>query len=740
MKGMKRHLVIVITSITLILIGGRQLQAQVDAYERYVQTSQDFKSVKQDKPFAYKAWPGWIYMPWYFQWKLGYGDEAGQFQVEHGYLGALVDGSFARDNGGYTGGFKTHLGWLSKHRLHFYMDHTAGKGDLHIWDGNQYGSKQMALTSSTGLRVKPLNGALKTKLKKLIRHNIESVKRSPWRSAYALDDEPSWGHYVLPTMWQVTDEKNAYQNWLNQIYGRRNAPKRSKWISYNDLRGNLARWSVSQFDASPLMDQWTFNDSYYLNFLGDLVDYANSIDPATPVGIVGGQSPSAFGGYDYAKLMRKIQFIEAYNNGSSQAIIRSFNPHHALPAVTSHFFKSPEDTIWQFWYYIAHGNRGHIGWVDRHWFDGNKPAAWHRQTSRHALQIHQKIGPLLAGAEWRHDSIAIYYNHASIQLGWILDCEPHGGSWPRRYGDHRMGASHQVRHAWENMLRDEGLQYNFLSYVDVIQNGIPDEYKVLILPACLCLSNAEARQIKAFCRKGGTVVADYMPGLWDQHGKGRSTGGVLDDIFNLKHDSNMRSGDVFGRTLWTEVDQDANYDPSSYQQFLTNRNTCIKDESGFNKAVRNMPVGTINKFGKGTGVLMNLSPQWYNAYREAGHAVASRHRKVFMQPILDAGTRRWVDIKNAGEKEHGYEITYWNKGDRTILFVCFNPELQGTAEGEGHAKNLKTQTIPITLEFANAISGVRDERTGKRLGSGKSFPFDWTMNEAIVLSFQRSTR
>jgi len=62
---------------------------------------------------------------------------------------------------------------------------------------------------------------------------------------------------------------------------------------------------------------------------------------------------------------------------------------------------------------------------------------------------------------------------------------------------------------------------NFISYADVIQKGIPKAYKVLILSDTLCLSDAEARKIKAFCRAGGTVIADYMPGLWDQHGKGR---------------------------------------------------------------------------------------------------------------------------------------------------------------------------------------------------------------------------
>ncbi len=55
------------------------------------------------------------------------------------------------------------------------------------------------------------------------------------------------------------------------------------------------------------------------------------LDPSTPCGFVGGQSPNAFGGFDYAKLMRKVQFLESYNVGGSQAIIRSFNPHNAIP-------------------------------------------------------------------------------------------------------------------------------------------------------------------------------------------------------------------------------------------------------------------------------------------------------------------------------------------------------------------------------------------------------------------------
>ena len=709
-----------------------------DAYERYVKTSEDFKPVKQDKAWCYKAFPNWTYMPWTYQWGIGYTEASGQWSVEHGYNGAFIDHGDVSDGSAKTG----RLDWINRFKLRFYMDHTAHKRYLHIWDGNEV-KPYLDKLHAGGVRTPPVNAAMAEKLQGIMREYIGAVKSSPYRSAYALDDEISWGHFVHPTMWCVTDDRAAYAKWLKEIYGTE-APERPNWITYEALRPKLKEWSVGQFDAGPLMDQWTFNDSYWNNFLGQLVEYANTLDPATPCGFVGGQCPNAFGGYDYAKIMRKIQFIEAYNLASSQAIVRSFNPHNAIPTVTSHFHKSVDDDLWQAWYYLAHGNRGFIGWVED-WFDGDKPKPWHEQIASTYLEAGEKIGPLMAGAEWIHDGVAIYYSHSSIQLGWILDAEAHRQTWVNRNGDERLGASHHVRKAWENMLRDSGIQYSFISYVDVIQKGIPSEYKVLILPACLCLSNAEARRIEEFCRNGGTVIADYLPGLWDQHGKGRPEGGVLDAMFGVRHDPGMRPADVFGGKLWCEIDQDANFSWKTYQEFLTHENTCIKDPCGFHKAVRKIDVNHAARFGKGTAVLMNLSPQWYNAYRESGPAAAAK-REVFIRRVVEAGARPWVTLTPADDHTFGHEITYWTTSDagsaaatsakdRTILFVCLNPEVQATQLGGGNAAGLKTDRIKITLRFAAPIADVRNERTGTSLGEGATFDLDWKQNEAIVLSF-----
>ncbi len=709
------------------LAAGFAAPPEDDPYARYVRSSKDFRRVKQDRSWSDKAFPGWIYMPWTYQWNAGYTEASGRWSQAHGYNGAFLDG-----NGGAPDSPAGKLAWINRFGLRFYVDHTAGKGSLHLWDGGKQ-KPHLAELHGNGIRSIPLNDTLKKKLFDLIRTNVSQVKSSPFRAAYALDDEISWGHFVHPAMWRVTDDDSAYPRWLTEIYGP-TAPRRETWVTYEDIRPHLPQWSVRDFDAAPLMDQWTFNDSYWCNYLGDLVEYSNSVDPDTPCGFVGGQAPNAFGGYDYAKLMRKVQYIEAYNLGSSQAIVRSFSPHNTVPAVTSHFHQSVEDDVWQTWYYQAHGNRGHIGWVEG-WFDGETPRPWHDVIAPHYLEAGRKIGPLMNGAEWQHDGVAIYYSHPSIQLGWIMDAEAHGKTWINRDGDHRLGGSHLVRHAWENMLRDSGLQYNHLSYVDVIQNGVPTEYRTLILPACLCLSDAEARAIEAFCRRGGTIIADYLPGVWDQHGHGRATGGALDGLFGVRHDPALKAAGVFGGKLWSETDQDANFGWKTYKELLTNGSTCIKDASGFHKAVRDLPVGNVNRVGAGTAVLLNLSPQWYNAYRVEGFA-AARRRDFFMRHVIPiSGTRRWVEIEGAGEPEFGHEITYFRKADgRTLLFLCWNPETTGSEVGGGSAVGLKSGAIDITLKFANSLRAVRDERRGMALGNGDRFKFTWRRNEAIVLS------
>jgi hypothetical protein len=56
-------------------------------------------------------------------------------------------------------------------------------------------------------------------------------------------------------------------------------------------------------------------------------------------------------------------------------------------------------------------------------------------------------------------------------------------------------------------------------------------------------------------------------------------------------------------------------------------------------------------------------------------------------------------VEISGPDSFGYEITYWQIPGRTLVFVGYNPELEVSMLGGGHATSLKTGESAITLRF-----------------------------------------
>ena len=130
-----------------------------DPYENYVQTSKDFRPVKQDKDWLLKAYPSWLYMPWTHQWTIGYTDESGKWSIDHGYNGAFVDWGRVSAGESSTG----RIDWINKFHLRFYMDHLAGKRELHLWDGG-IPKNYLDQVHGGGVRVNPVNEAMRQRL------------------------------------------------------------------------------------------------------------------------------------------------------------------------------------------------------------------------------------------------------------------------------------------------------------------------------------------------------------------------------------------------------------------------------------------------------------------------------------------------------------------------------------------------------------------------------------------------
>lgn len=681
-----------------------------DSYLEYVRNAPEFKAVRQDLGLS-KRWDTWIYMPWRYRWTIGTGEEGGRFSREHGI------------NGGMTDHGQGPLEWLERWNLRFYNDHTAGKGALYL----NPGSLGKDLRDPRAVRPRPVDAALLEELGALVTNNVRHLKKSPVRVAYALDDEISWSSFVRPIPWRINAGDAAYARWLKQYYG--GAAPEPRFVGPDGVFPQLGR-PLKEIDLSPFLDRMTWNDSVWANFLGALVERANREDPETPAGFVGGQAPNLWGGYDYAKLMKKVQFLEAYDLGSAQEIARSFNPGNALPVVTTHFHddrRGPGNDSWLAWHWFAHGNRGMIGWVGDEWFEGSRPRPWLSRFAPTLKELGEIQGPKMAGARWLHDGIAIYYSHPSIQVSWILDAEAHGRTWPNRNNDHRLGTSHLVRKAWEEMLADAGLQYDFLAYDEVVLRGVPEEYRVLILPAAYALSDVEARRIAEFAGRGGTVVADFACGLFDPHGRGRARG-ALDGLFGVAHDGTETRADFFGGRLWVETDQDQGFGYRRFRELFETVQPRL--HQGYAVAERKLPVGSSRAAGRGRAVYLNLSPQRYLALRQEGAATAEA-RRPFVEPL---GVSPRITAKATGRPLH-LEVTSWSKGERTLVFILQNVPISGGAAGGGGAEGLAEAKVPVEVRLAGPVTDVRDERTGRKLPDGDRFTFELDTTQAVFWSF-----
>ena len=682
-------------------------------YVDYLRQAPEFQSVDQAMPLG--RWDTWLYMPWRYRWTIGTGKEGGRFCRRYGINGGVTDhgeGPFA---------------WLERWGLRFYNDHTAGKGDLYL----QPGSFETAARDGRALRPRPLDGALLAKLEETVTRRVRTVRTSPRRVAYALDDETSWGSFVRPFPWRVNADDGAYARWLDNYYGGKAPPPR--WVTPDDVLPELGK-PLQEIDFSPFLDRMTYNDSVWADFVGRLVERCHREDPATPCGIVGAQGPSLWGGYDYAKLAKKVQFIEAYDLGSAPEILRSFDRTGVLPRVTTHFHSDQNGVdSWLAWHSFAHGHRGMIGWVDESWFAEGRPPRTQPWLDRFAPTLRELgavQGPKMAGARSLHDGVALYYSHPSIQVSWLLDAEAHGRTWPNRNDDTRLGTSHNVRKAWELLLADAGLRYDFLAYDQVALHGVPPEYKVLILPACYALSDAEARRIAEFAQGGGTVIADFACGLFDPHGRGRARG-ALDSLFGIAHDGRETRADFFAGKLWVETDQDAGYELKRYRDLFATLKPHL--DRGYAVAERQLPVGTQRTGSR--AIYLNLSPQRYLQYRQEGTA-REEERRPFLEPIRRAGVTPWIAWTSGGRRSPlPLEATYWSKGGRTLVFVLQNVPVVSSPTGGGGPEGLTAVTIPLEVRLAAPVRGVRDERTGRRLPDGDRFSFRLDTTEAVFFSF-----
>jgi len=648
------------------------------------------------------------------------------------------------------------LSFAKDHGTPFYVDHAAGKGDLYLKPGEwQEFAKQYKQTRGLAERPNSLSDpATFARLQQRLEQNIPRARTGPVL-AYAFDDEISTTSFTSPADVDWSPYARAeFARWLPIAYGTLAALNESWGTSYtawdqaeplptDALRPchgqpfpawNLARWA----------DHREFMDASFADLLARLTAVANELDPAHPAGFVGGQAPAAYGGYDYGRLTEAVQFMEAYDLGATNELLRSlFGPDK--PHVQTFFAsQDPVQDRWFLWYYFAHGNRGLIAWPawgEQSWFaaDGTPdPRVAALQPTLTELQ--GDLAPLLVGAAYGPAQVALYYSQPSLRVSWFMDIEPHGGSWVNRSSSLNNDNASDLwnRWAWVKLLEDLQIPYDFVTDRQVAAQGLdPGRYRAVILGRTLALSDAEAGSLQRYAAAGGMVLADYLPGVFDGHGKGRPTG-ALDELFGVARDPAV--GVLDGRTV-------AEVNGELYQQPLAERlsydgalrwQSDVLYERGLRATsgvAEGQAGGSATMVRHGRAAYLNLTPVPYVTARH--HADGDRWRDRVGRLLASADVQPLAQVQVAGRPAVGVELLRWQAPGEVVYAVVANPLRQASIDGPGRmAVQLSAQPVELRLDFGRMVHGLRNLRTRQSFGDVTAVTDAWVSCEANLYAAQ----
>jgi hypothetical protein len=329
----------------------------------------------------------------------------------------------------------------------------------------------------------------------------------------------------------------AFRHWLQERY-RTMASLNEEWgtefTAWNQVMPLTTRQIMRHADDNfaAWADFKEFMDAAFARAIKTGTDAVHAADPQALSAIEGAQIPG-WGGYDYSRLSDSVDVMELGDYGDNIEIVRSLNP--ALVMLTTSFGRGPREAH-PVWRELLRGTRGLILWDEKREFVGSDDSVGERgrEAAPYFAEIRGGLGALLINSRRRVDPIGVLYSPASQRVQWMLDNKAAGEQWTRRsasdeYGDDAIRiATRNYARAIEHM----GLQHRFVSPAQLTTGALRNgACRILILPHTIALSAAEAGEMRNFVARGGIIVADGEPGIFDEHGRKLSVS-PLSDVFS----------------------------------------------------------------------------------------------------------------------------------------------------------------------------------------------------------------
>jgi hypothetical protein len=392
----------------------------------------------------------------------------------------------------------------------------------------------------------------------------------------------------------------------------------------------------------------------YSDAFAYVLQVLRKIDPEGILLNSGTQISGSHNGCDYSRINRYTRHLNAYDDGNQLDFHRCFSPDVKISGGAGYGVLG-KNVLYNFYENLFKGSNGgaYIFWQ----YSTLDPDLTMSQSGKDMEQGFrelrgQGIGKLVGLATPDNNGIAIHYSYPSIHGTWIVDGKVKAevsyntSETFNRFNDNRDG--------WVRILKDSGLQFDFVDYGSVETGALlSGKYSTFILPMSVALSDEEVQAIREFVRRGGTLIADALPGIMDEHCTFRASRPLLD---------------VFGVAA-----------PAGSRQTMIRAagETDLRPTTGYSMAAENgHPILIRHRFGQGRAYLLNYFLHEYARQRREG--LAEPELEKLARVLTEAGIRPKIRISGSAQEHVAECATYlFNQGATRLLGIIPDKSMGG---------------------------------------------------------------
>ncbi len=361
-------------------------------------------------------------------------------------------------------------------------------------------------------------------------------------------DEPNLAHPSSSFEVDAHPENiQEYQKRMQQKYGSIENFNRhcdTEYRSFAELKEVLTQEARLRNNFAEFIEWRNFNTDRWIEAIRLVSDSGKKGDPGSALSLYNSFGQWALSGNDYWKLLTRggLEFSHEYTSmvymGNNpiydfDEYYRSFRPDLRVWGFTG-YFGSRQRAFFEPWWFALHRYGGFCWFAASSGIGAGGGGRWLNLLDVPGYGLTEDAADLKAGLEksalldglgklfleyeWHKRDIAILYSHPSLMVSYCLSQETRGTEI------HASGKLHDYfhsRHKLRYLLEELLYQYDYIA-PEQISQGILNSYKVLFLPGSIALSEQTGGAIRAFVERGGKVVSDFPPGIYDELGRRRS--------------------------------------------------------------------------------------------------------------------------------------------------------------------------------------------------------------------------